>query len=61
MASSLAKVGWTMLRKRENKNYRSFLFLPEAQLKIQKNLQKKSKNYKIPLRLLLKPKQLGKD
>ena len=43
MASSLAKVGWTTLRKRENKNYCSFLFLPEAQLKIQKNLQKKIK------------------
>ena len=30
MASSLAKIGWTRLRKRENRNYRSVLFLPEA-------------------------------
>ena len=49
MASFPAKIGWTRLRKRENKNYRSVLFLPEAQQKFQKNSKKKSKNYKIPL------------
>jgi len=30
MASFLAKIGWKMLRKRENKNYRSVSFLPDA-------------------------------
>ena len=30
MASFQATIGWTRLRKRENKNYRSVLFLPEA-------------------------------
>ena len=61
MVSFPAKIGWTRLRKRENKNYRPVLFLPEAQQKIPKKQQKKSKNYKIPLWLLLKPKQGGKE
>ena len=61
MASSPAKIGWTRLRKRENKIYRSVLFLPEAQQKFQENSKKKSKNYKIPLWHLLKPKQGGKE
>ena len=30
MASFQAKIGWKMLRKRENKNYRFVLFLPDA-------------------------------
>ena len=30
MASFQAKIGWKMLRKRENKNYRSVSFLPDA-------------------------------
>ena len=30
MASFQAKIGWERLRKRENKNYRSVLFLPDA-------------------------------
>ena len=25
-----AKIGWKMIRKNENKNYRSVLFLPDA-------------------------------
>ena len=36
MASFQAKIGWKRPRKRENKNYRSVLFLPNAQQKIQK-------------------------
>ena len=31
VASYLAKVGGKIVRKRENKNYRSVFFLPEAQ------------------------------
>ena len=30
MASFQAKIGWKMLRKRENKNYRFVSFLPNA-------------------------------
>ena len=30
MASFLAKTGWKMLKKRENKNYRFVSFLPDA-------------------------------
>ena len=36
MASFQAKIGWKMPRKRENKNYRSVTFLPDAKLKIPK-------------------------
>ena len=61
MASFQAKIIWNTLRKRENKNYCFVSFLPEAQQKFQKNSKKKSKNYKIPLWLLLKQKQDGKE
>ena len=30
MDSSSAKIGWGQMRKRENKNYRSFPFLPDG-------------------------------
>ena len=30
MASFEAKIGWKMMRERENKNYRSVPFLPDA-------------------------------
>ena len=30
MALFLAKIGWKMMRKGENKNYRSVPFLPDA-------------------------------
>ena len=43
MTTFQAKIGTKMLRKRENKNYRSVLFLPEAQKKIPKKQQKKIK------------------
>ena len=36
MASFQAKIGWKMPRKRENKNYRSVTFPPDAKLKIPK-------------------------
>ena len=36
MASFQAKTGWKRQRKRENKNYRSASFLPEAKYKIPK-------------------------
>ena len=35
-----AKIGWTMLTKRENKNYRSVSFLLDANRKFQKNNEK---------------------
>ena len=60
MACLDAKIGWISSRKRENKNYRSVPFQIDAQQKIPKKQQKNSRNYKIPLWLLLKPKQSGK-
>ena len=44
MGSFQAKIGWKRLRKRENKNYPSVPFLPEARKKIPKKWQKKLKN-----------------
>ena len=41
-----AKIGWKMMRKGENKNYRSVPFLPDAQWKITKKQPKNSKNKK---------------
>ena len=36
MASFQAKIGWKRPRRRENKNYRSVTFVPDAKLKIPK-------------------------
>ena len=44
MASFQAKIGWKRQRKRENKNYRSVSFLPDAKQKIPKKQQKNSEN-----------------
>ena len=44
MASFQAKIGWKMLRKRENKNYISFTFLPDGLEKIKKKSKKIKKN-----------------
>ena len=43
MASFQANICWKMMRKRENKNYRSFPFLTDTQWKIPKKQQKKLK------------------
>ena len=40
MDSFQAKIGWKRLRKRENKNYLSIPFQPDAKQKIQKNSKK---------------------
>ena len=45
MASFQAKIGWKRLRRRENKNYPSVPFLPEARQKILKK-DKKIQNIK---------------
>ena len=60
MPSFQAKIGWKKPRKRENKNYRSVPFLPDAKQKNPKKQQKNSKNLKIPLWFHYKPKQVGK-
>ena len=39
MTSFQTKLGWKMLRKRENKNYRFISFLPNAQQKIPKKFK----------------------
>ena len=44
MASFQGKIGWKMMRKRENKNYHYVSFLPDALLKIPKKQKKNSKN-----------------
>ena len=43
MASIQAKIGWKRPRKRENKNYRSVSFLPDAKQKIAKKIEIKFK------------------
>ena len=40
MASIQAKIGWKRQRKRENKNYRFVLFLPDCLEKIAKKFKK---------------------
>ena len=40
MASFHGKIGWKGQRKRENKNYRYVLFLPDRQEKIPKKIEK---------------------
>ena len=40
MASFEAKIGWKMVRKRENQNYRSVTFLLDGLQKISKKQQK---------------------
>ena len=44
--SSEAKIGGKMLRKRENKNYRSVSFLPDGKERIPKKITKKFKKLK---------------
>ena len=44
MPSFQAKIGLKKPRNRENKNYRSVPFLPDAKQKIPKKLQKNSKS-----------------
>ena len=56
MDSFQAKIGSKSMRKRENKNYHSVSFLPDA---FQKNSKKNSKYKKISLRLHFKPKFVG--
>ena len=46
MASFQAKIGWKRMRKRENKNYHYVSFQPDAQQKIPRKQQKKSKKLK---------------
>ena len=60
MDSFQAKISWKMMRQRENKNYCSVPFQPDAKQKIPKQQQKNSKNLKIPLRVHFKPIQVGK-
>ena len=57
MDSYQVKIGWKMIRKSENKNYRSVPFLPDAKQKFRKEQQKYSKNQKIPLWLRKRPRK----
>ena len=49
MSSLQAKIGWKRQRKRENKNFRFFPFVPDCVKRIPKKQQKNSKNFKIRL------------
>ena len=60
MASFLAKIGLKMPRKRENNNYCSLSFLPDAKQKIPKKQLKNTKSKEIPLWHHFKPKQVGR-
>ena len=46
MASFQAKINWKRQRKRKNKIYRLVSFLPDPELKIKENQQKKIKKLK---------------
>ena len=46
MASFQAKIGWKMLKNRENKNYRFVSFLPDGQQIIPKKIAKIFKKFK---------------
>ena len=61
MALFQAKIVWKRPRKRENKNYRFVMFLPDAVQKIPKKQLKFKKKKKIPLWRHFKPKYFGKD
>ena len=61
MASFPAKIGWTWLKREKIKIIVLFCFYPKRNRKFQKNSEKKSKNQKIQLWLLLKPKLGAKE
>ena len=56
MASFEAKIGWTRLRKRENKNFRSVTFLPDGLEKIPKKIAKKFKKLQNTIMASIKAK-----
>ena len=60
MASFQAKIRWKRPRKRENKNYRSVPFLPDAKQKNSKKIAKKFKKLKSTTTAHFKPKLVGK-
>ena len=60
MASFKTKIGWKRLRKRENKNSRSALFLPDPKQKISKKQQKNLKIKKYHYGFISSQKQVGK-
>ena len=59
MDSFQAKIGWKMMKQRENKIFRSVPFLPDTKQKIPKQQQKNSKNSKIQLQIHFRPKLVG--
>ena len=62
MVAFQAKIGWSGMRKRENKNYSYVPFLSDAQLKIPKKIAKKLKKLKkYHYRFILSQNWLGTD
>ena len=56
MATFQAKIGWKMMRKRENKNYHYNSFLPEANWKFHENCKKIQKKLKYTIMPLFQAK-----
>ena len=56
VASFQDKIGWKRQRKRKDKIYRSVSFLPDREMKVPENQQKKIKNLKIRSQLNFLPK-----
>ena len=61
MPSFQAKIGLKRPRKRENNNYRSVPFLPDAKQKIPKKQQKIQKNKKYSYVFFSSQNRFGKD
>ena len=61
MASFQAKIGWKRKKRRENENYRSVSFQPDAQLKNPKNSKKIQKIKKYYYGFISMPNRMEKD
>ena len=61
MDSFQAIIGWKRMRNRENKNYRSVSFLPDAYQKIPKNMNKFQKIKKYHYGFISSHNRLEKD
>ena len=60
-ASFQAKIGWKRLKKKENKNYRSFFSHPTRNIKFQKNSKKLRNTIMAKFQAKIGWKRLGKS
>ena len=61
MASFQSKIGWKRLKTKENKSYRSVLFLSATKQKIKKNSKKIRKIKKHPYGFISRKNRFEKD